>query len=104
MIFENFSRWGIFHRALLVIITVIRFYLSFENALCKDYVTEKTFNALRLNTVRTHVLYLLVGGVYLLTESFNKKGNIKCYFDNCSRCRLFLVEQTTENFYLQAPL
>ena len=29
-----------------------RFYLSFENALCKDYVTEKTFNALRLNTVR----------------------------------------------------
>ena len=30
-----------------------RFYLSFENALCKDYVTEKTFNALRLNTVRT---------------------------------------------------
>ena len=64
----------------LGIITVIRFYLSFENALCKDYVTEKTFNALRLNTVRTHVLYLLVGGVYLLTESFNKKRKHKMLF------------------------
>ena len=28
-----------------------RFYLAFENALCKDYVTEKVFNALRLNTI-----------------------------------------------------
>ena len=28
-----------------------RFYLAFENALCKDYVTEKIFNALRLNTI-----------------------------------------------------
>ena len=28
-----------------------RFYLSFENALCRDYVTEKAFNALKLNTI-----------------------------------------------------
>ena len=28
-----------------------RFYLSFENAICQDYVTEKIFNALRLNTI-----------------------------------------------------
>ena len=30
---------------------LFRFYLSFENAMCKDYVTEKIFNALRLNTI-----------------------------------------------------
>ena len=66
----------------LVIITVIRFYLSFENALCKDYVTEKTFNALRLNTVRIHVLYFLDGGVHFLTEteSFQKERNYKMFF------------------------
>ena len=28
-----------------------KFYLSFENALCSDYVTEKMFNALKLNTI-----------------------------------------------------
>ena len=28
-----------------------RFYLSFENALCKDYITEKAFNSLKLNTI-----------------------------------------------------
>ena len=28
-----------------------KFYLSFENAICDDYVTEKAFNALKLNTV-----------------------------------------------------
>ena len=28
-----------------------KFYLSFENALCADYITEKAFNALRLNTI-----------------------------------------------------
>ena len=31
--------------------TKYRFYLSFENAVCRDYITEKAFNALRLNTV-----------------------------------------------------
>ena len=30
---------------------LIRFYLSFENALCKDYITEKAFNSLKLNTI-----------------------------------------------------
>ena len=28
-----------------------RFYLSFENALCRDYITEKAFNSLKLNTI-----------------------------------------------------
>ena len=31
--------------------TNYKFYLSFENALCNDYVTEKAFNALKLNTI-----------------------------------------------------
>ena len=28
-----------------------KFYLSFENDICTDYITEKAFNALRLDTV-----------------------------------------------------
>ena len=28
-----------------------RFYLSFENDICQDYITEKAFNALKLNTI-----------------------------------------------------
>ena len=28
-----------------------RFYLSLENDICKDYITEKAFNALKLNTI-----------------------------------------------------
>ena len=55
-------------------IAIIRFYLSFENALCKDYVTEKTFNALRLNTVRIHILKLLQE-FFFLTESVIKERN-----------------------------
>ena len=27
------------------------FYISFENAICKDYITEKMFNAFKLNTI-----------------------------------------------------
>jgi hypothetical protein len=30
---------------------LLRFYLSFENTICQDYVTEKAFNALKLNTI-----------------------------------------------------
>ena len=28
-----------------------KFYLSLENDICKDYITEKAYNALNLNTV-----------------------------------------------------
>ena len=28
-----------------------RFYLSLENDICKDYITEKAFNSLKLNTI-----------------------------------------------------
>jgi len=35
-----------------------RFYISFENAICADYITEKTYNALKLNTIP-----IVLGGV-----------------------------------------
>ena len=28
-----------------------KFHLSLENDICKDYITEKAFNALKLNTI-----------------------------------------------------
>ena len=55
-------------------ISFIRFYLSFENALCKDYVTEKTFNALRLNTVRSFASLCHCS----FFESFYKEEALKC--------------------------
>eukprot|EP00091_Calanus_sinicus_P007279 TRINITY_DN18262_c0_g1_i1.p1 TRINITY_DN18262_c0_g1~~TRINITY_DN18262_c0_g1_i1.p1 ORF type:complete len:150 (-),score=29.34 TRINITY_DN18262_c0_g1_i1:34-483(-) len=53
-----------------------RFYLSFENAICQDYVTEKIFNALRLNTIP-----IVLGGAnytkILPPGSFINAGNFE---------------------------
>ena len=38
--------------------SLVRFYISFENAICADYITEKTYNALKLNTIP-----IVLGGV-----------------------------------------
>ena len=35
-----------------------RFYLALENDICHDYITEKAFNALKLNTIP-----IVLGGV-----------------------------------------
>ena len=41
------------------------FYLSFENSICKDYVTEKFFNAMDQN-----ILPITLGG----TDYYNSAG------------------------------
>ena len=42
----------------IIFIALVRFYISFENAICADYITEKTYNALKLNTIP-----IVLGGV-----------------------------------------
>ena len=62
-----------------------RFYIAFENALCKDYVTEKVFNSLQLNTIP-----ILLGGVnysrILPPGSFINAGD----FDNPEHLAAYL--------------
>ena len=64
-----------------------RFYISFENAICKDYVTEKIFNSLQLNTIP-----LILGGAnytkILPPNSFINVGD----FDNPENLAEFLYD------------
>ena len=72
-----------------------RFYISFENAICKDYITEKTFNALRSvgRTIRVDKGFLLItqlSSSFLLIqiiclpkEPTNWKNEKKWFFPSC---------------------
>ena len=43
--------------------SIVVSHSGFENAICKDYITEKTFNALKLNTIP-----IVLGGVNYRAE------------------------------------
>ena len=75
-----------------------RFYLSFENAICNDYVTEKIFNALRLNTIPV----VLGGANYtklLPPNSFINAGDFESPEKLADFLKLLLDKPDTFNSY-----
>ncbi|XP_046349983.2 glycoprotein 3-alpha-L-fucosyltransferase A-like [Haliotis rufescens] len=64
--------------------TTYRFYLSFENSLCKDYITEKFYNTFRTSAipiVRGGADYerLLPEGTFINTASFDSPKSLANY-------------------------
>ena len=75
-----------------------RFYLSFENAICKDYVTEKIFNALMLNTIP-----IVLGGAnytkILPPGSFINAGQFESPRELANYLQLLLKNSTLYDSY-----
>lgn len=70
----------------LVLSRNYRFYLSFENSLCPDYITEKLYRALIYNTVpvvyggSNYTMYLPVGS-YVNAQDFDSSKDLANYLN-----------------------
>ncbi|XP_046573117.1 glycoprotein 3-alpha-L-fucosyltransferase A-like [Haliotis rubra] len=79
-----------FVKCLGMLNTTYRFYLAFENSLCKDYITEKFFNTFRTSAipiVRGGADYarLLPEGTFINTASFDSPKSLANYIKYLER-------------------